>query len=278
MAAANFVDLGNCHRHWGSIIAQADCSSNRQAIDSYDEYGIPAATNVGRFQYTGQAWLAELGMSYYKARMYSPTLGRFMQTDPIECKDQINLYAYVGDDPVDGRDPSGLYVCGGSGDECKAAESAINKVRLGAQDKSLSKSDRSLLGRVASFYGKAGEKNGVGVIFASPKQIQEATRDPSAGATTVRGPKTGVIAVVLPKGFQNAYSDLSKSPSSVGRDLKTWSPEAERANTLAHEGEHGADMRDGRPMSEPNAYATGRAASRSMGTAPFSELPSDDDR
>lgn len=85
-------------------------------------------------------------------------------------------------------------------------------------------------------------------------------------------------AGVLPKGFQNAYSDLGKSPSSVGRDLRTWSPEAERANTVAHEGEHGADMRDGRPMSEPNAYATGRAASRSMGTAPFSELPSDDDR
>ena len=33
---------------------------------SYDEYGIPASTNWGRFQYTGQAWLAELGMYYYK--------------------------------------------------------------------------------------------------------------------------------------------------------------------------------------------------------------------
>ncbi len=52
-------------------------------INRYDEYGVPAGTNIGRFQYTGQAWLPELGMYYYKARIYSPTLGRFLQTDPI---------------------------------------------------------------------------------------------------------------------------------------------------------------------------------------------------
>jgi RHS repeat-associated protein len=92
----------------GSVIGTANSAGTSTAIHSYGPYGEPNIATGIRFRYTGQQFLGSLNLYYYKARFYSPALGRFLQTDPIGTADDLNLYAYVGNNPINFNDPSGL--------------------------------------------------------------------------------------------------------------------------------------------------------------------------
>ena len=74
----------------GTVIAATDSTGAVLNTMRYDEYGIGETSQYGRFGYTGQAFLPDAGLYWYKARVYSPTLGRFLQTDPIGYADGPN--------------------------------------------------------------------------------------------------------------------------------------------------------------------------------------------
>jgi len=92
----------------GSVIATTDNTGSATTY-TYGPYGEPNNNNWtgSRFRYTGQAAIPEAHLYYYKARIYSPTLGRFLQTDPIGMEDDLDLYAYVSNDPLDKTDSTG---------------------------------------------------------------------------------------------------------------------------------------------------------------------------
>ena len=48
------------------------------------------------------------GLYYYRARYYDPAIGRFVSEDPMGFQAGINFYAYVGNNPVNANDPSGM--------------------------------------------------------------------------------------------------------------------------------------------------------------------------
>jgi RHS repeat-associated protein len=105
-----------------SVIAISDAVGNPVVRRGYGTYGetdpaqmvgtTSAGTSPHPFGYTGRRWDPDLGLYYYRARWYDPTLGTFLQTDPIGSLDYINLYAYVGLEPGNATDPTGKICVG----------------------------------------------------------------------------------------------------------------------------------------------------------------------
>ncbi len=112
-----YEGAGTSDRRWllqdrmGSTIGAADAAGASLATYSYDEVGRPGAWSGARLRYTGAMMLPEAQLYHLRARAYSPALGRFLQTDPVLQNGGMNLYEYVGDDPVNASDPSGLQDC-----------------------------------------------------------------------------------------------------------------------------------------------------------------------
>ena len=102
----------------GSCILLSNDSGGIEQQYDYDAFGFPyfytgsggkAGSPKTRFLFTGREWIVDMRIYDFRARMYQPELGRFLQPDPVEfAASDYNLYRYCHNDPVNSSDPMGL--------------------------------------------------------------------------------------------------------------------------------------------------------------------------
>jgi RHS repeat-associated protein len=102
--------------HLGSIHELTDAGGNVRARYSYDPFGRRTKVSGdldADFCFAGMLWSSEAGLALTRFRAYDPELGRWLSRDPLgkaELRQGPNLYAYVGNEPVDNIDPQGLAI------------------------------------------------------------------------------------------------------------------------------------------------------------------------
>ncbi|MEV8443248.1 colicin E3/pyocin S6 family cytotoxin, partial [Actinosynnema sp. NPDC051121] len=99
------------HDQIGSTRALVNGSGTIVGKYGYTEYGVASRTGTATtpLQYTGQYTDAETGFVYLRARYYDPATAQFLTVDP-KVGETGTPYSYVGGDPLNDLDPTGL--CG----------------------------------------------------------------------------------------------------------------------------------------------------------------------
>ncbi|HRP31478.1 MAG TPA: RHS repeat-associated core domain-containing protein [Agriterribacter sp.] len=104
----------------GSVMQLTNMVGSMVEQYAYDVFGEATIKNAGgdiiagsafgnRFMFTGREYINALELYDYRNRMYSESLGRFLQTDPVGFDaGDYNLYRYVGNNSLNKVDPLGL--------------------------------------------------------------------------------------------------------------------------------------------------------------------------
>jgi RHS repeat-associated protein len=104
----------------GNTSHVTDAAGNLLERYTYTAFGTPTFLSANNTQlstsaygirhlFQGQLWTQETALNDYRNRVELPTMGVFLQPDPIGFKgDAANLYRFCGNDAVNRTDPLGL--------------------------------------------------------------------------------------------------------------------------------------------------------------------------
>jgi RHS repeat-associated protein len=237
----------------GTGVVELNCLS----LPFGNDIGNPRATNcqgpaadATEHHFTGKERDTESGNDYFEARYYASSMGRFLSPDwsakvmpvpyvKLDNPQTLNLYAYVGNNPLTRTDPTGHYLCNGK--ECDQVKAALQTAQEAIDSGKLSKNEVKALKGVISFYGEAGKDNGVTVNTG----VQGLTSEGGVGKTVT----------------ENGKTTISLNMGALDKTVNQGSPEVEKSATVMHEGEHGVqNLANGSPTTPEQQYAAEQGA------------------
>ena len=110
----------------GSVVALSNNAGVVTDKFSYSPFGKSADESGSPYKFAARRIDSETGLYYNRNRYYNPSTGRFISPDPIGYGDGMNMYAYVGNDPMNATDPMGLF----ANDDDDVMEEIIVKGKL----------------------------------------------------------------------------------------------------------------------------------------------------
>lgn len=123
------------HDQQGSTVATTDSSGTVTGTWTYDPHGNQTASTGTQkrpnLAYTGEYADTETGFLYLRARYYDPRTGQFLTRDPLSSTTR-EAYGYVGNNPVNYVDPTGL--CWGPDAICNVVNAGVSVATGGQAD------------------------------------------------------------------------------------------------------------------------------------------------
>jgi RHS repeat-associated protein len=220
----------------------------------------PAPQDIESTKFAGKERDSESGLDFFLTRYYSGAQGRFTSTDPlpwlhwqragdedranfqrfISDPQNFNLYAYARNNPLRFSDPTGMYYCTGSTEQCEQLKKAYVRAQTAMKSNDLTKDQKAAIQKVLTFLGNPGDVNGVVVKFENiGDKVSLAMTD------TSRSPANTIITTI------------TYDPSRVrGHDT------ASLAESFIHEGVHGVEgsARGHDPITPAEELSTERSA------------------